>query len=208
MEKKLEFKGDGKIVDLEIELNDGRLSICGTVWDKYRTPKTEKTLISCGQCVDECRGIIPDELIDIWEKWHLNDMRAGCEHQRKLDPYREIQVTEFRPSSAWHAMSRKATRGELSAEEYAHYSEFSPLVDAVYVGFDAPLYPFDHVQEHMRRGYVEAKEPTMKSANWVSYKTHPEGMLSRPCAECGYKYGSAWLKEALPEEVIEYINKL
>jgi hypothetical protein len=24
------------------------------------------------------------DLLDIWENWHLNDMQAGCEHQREL----------------------------------------------------------------------------------------------------------------------------
>lgn len=25
------------------------------------------------------------KLLDIWERWHLNDMRAGCSHQRAMD---------------------------------------------------------------------------------------------------------------------------
>ena len=46
---------------------------------------------SCGQCVDDvarCTPIEPvtvamrDRLITLWHLWHLNDMRAGCEHQR------------------------------------------------------------------------------------------------------------------------------
>ena len=48
---------------------------------------------SAGQCQDEIRKGVPkapwtkemvDKLCDIWDRWHLNDKRAGCEHQRAL----------------------------------------------------------------------------------------------------------------------------
>jgi hypothetical protein len=28
-----------------------------------------------------------ERLLDIWKRWHLNDMRAGCAHQNKLVPW-------------------------------------------------------------------------------------------------------------------------
>ena len=64
------------------------------------------------------------KLLSIWERWHLNDMQAGCEHQRTL--------------------------------------------------------------------------------GWTSYDEHP----SEPCPTCGYKYGSAWLYESLPQDVIDFIQPL
>jgi hypothetical protein len=44
---------------------------------------------SGGQCVKEIReiwGHIPDvaELCDLWERWHLNDMRAGTKAQMEI----------------------------------------------------------------------------------------------------------------------------
>ena len=33
---------------------------------------------------------------------------------------------------------------------------------------------------------------------------HPEGLLSKPCPTCGYPYGSAWLYDPLPPDVIEW----
>lgn len=48
---------------------------------------------SAGQCVDEIREGIPtdewtpemlNKLCDIWDRWHLNDMRPYCEHMREL----------------------------------------------------------------------------------------------------------------------------
>lgn len=65
-----------------------------------------------------------EKLRDIWKRWHMNNMRAGCEHQRAL--------------------------------------------------------------------------------GWNKYDEHP----SEPCPTCGYKYGSAWLKEELPQDVIDWLMTL
>jgi hypothetical protein len=59
---------------------------------------------------------------EVWERWHLNDMRAGCEHQRAL--------------------------------------------------------------------------------GWSRYEDHP----SEPCPVCGYEYGSAWLYEPLPDEIVAEVE--
>jgi hypothetical protein len=37
---------------------------------------------------------------------------------------------------------------------------------------------------------------------------HVDGILSKPCPECGYKYGSSWLKEEIPSDVIEWLDFL
>lgn len=87
---------------------------------------------SAGQCQDEIRKGVPkapwtkemvDKLCDIWDRWHLNDMRAGCEHQRAL--------------------------------------------------------------------------------GWKG-----ESYIGKPCPVCGYKYGTAWLKEEVPSDVIEWLESL
>lgn len=64
------------------------------------------------------------EFLDVWAKWHMNDLQAGCEHQRKM--------------------------------------------------------------------------------GWRIYDDHP----CEPCPECGYKYGSAWLREELPASVIAFLQSL
>jgi hypothetical protein len=66
------------------------------------------------------------DLLDIWEKWHLNNLKAGCEHQRAL-------------------------------------------------GWD-------------KGGYDQ----------------HP----SEPCPVCGYKYGSAWRRVEVPQDVINFLETL
>jgi hypothetical protein len=63
------------------------------------------------------------KFLDIWHRWHLNDMKAECEHQRQ--------------------------RGE-------------------------------------------------------TWETHP----SATCPDCGYVLGSAWLREEVPADVIEFLQSL
>lgn len=63
------------------------------------------------------------EFAKVWRDWHLNDMRAGCEHQRAM--------------------------------------------------------------------------------GWT-YDEHP----SEPCPVCGYKFGTQWLKEDVPDSVIAFLKSL
>ncbi len=105
---------------------------------------------SCGQIrldniTKPAPGIDIKKLQEIWDRWHLNDMRAGCEHQRKN----------------WN-----------TSEE------------------------------------IRFPNGQVKTAGWVKETEHPKGLLSKPCEECGYKYGSAWLFEEVPQEVINYLESL
>ena len=130
----------------KIKYNDGRLSISGVIG-----PMTNGNARgSCGQYImcfreydDRGHMALSDitpaprwdadmirRFFDAWDAWHLNDMRANCEHQTGAE---------------WDA-SRKIT--------------------------------------------VEG------------------GILSKPCTVCGYKYGSAWRREDVPADVLEFLRSL
>ena len=113
-------------VYVEIKYEDGNLSIHGV---EGPLP-SGNCRGSCGQILDDVRQVKPakewtyemvSKLCDIWERWHLNSMRAGCEHQRNSG--REFEVGE-------------------------------------------------------------------------------------PCPVCGYRYGSAWLREEVPQDVIGWLESL
>ena len=60
--------------------HDGRLSISGNIRDYGK-----QSMGADGQIADELLAHFPKRaarLVEIWRRWHLNDMRAGCEHQR------------------------------------------------------------------------------------------------------------------------------
>ena len=85
------------------------------------------------------------QLAEVWNRWHLNNMRAGCEHQR-------------------------ANWGDVTAR-------------------------------------VETEKGPRPRCQ--TYPTeHPDGVLTKPCEVCGYKYGSEWLYEEVPVNVLKWLQSL
>lgn len=73
----------------EITYRDGKLSIHGVVGPFA----SGNCAGSAGQCVTEIGEGVPakgwtkemlSRFCKVWEEWHLNDMRAYCEHQKAL----------------------------------------------------------------------------------------------------------------------------
>lgn len=95
-----------------------------------------------------------DEFMALWDRWHLNDMRADCEHQR---------------AEKW---------GERPIDP------------------DKPLSSYG-------RHFDGQRDETWNMLGWVRPSEHPAGLLGVPCPTCGYKYGTAWLTEPVPAEVLE-----
>lgn len=123
----------------KVELNEGHLSITGVVG-----PLTSgNALGNCGQIkkptIDKFAPGWDQDLLDtffeVWKRYHLNDLRPGCEHQRAL---------------GW--------------------------------------------------------ENHWQAQGWLP---HTEGgLLEKPCPICGYKFGSAWNVEAIPDWVTDWLAAL
>ena len=47
-----------------------------------------------------------------------------------------------------------------------------------------------------------------KTRGWISYKDHKLGVIGRECPVCGYKYGTAWKMEEVPQDIIEWLESL
>lgn len=47
---------------------------------------------------------------------------------------------------------------------------------------------------------VVTNKQAKKTLGWTTQEEHPDGILSRPCEVCGYKYGTAWKHHQIPEE--------
>lgn len=100
-----------------------------------------------------------DRLLEIWERWHLNGMRAGCVHQIE-EGWNKRPIDPTKPLDA--------------------YGRF----------------------------LGEGKHSTRNMLVWVRPDEHPEGLLTKACPTCGYKYGTEWLVEELPEEIIEELKNM
>jgi hypothetical protein len=131
MTKSTHFIGrtdDGSRVWVIIDLGVDRVSFMGS-----SVAFKARSISSCGQNIDDVQSVTRcaagwtsqdvASLVRVWDRWHLNDMRAECAHQRAL--------------------------------------------------------------------------------GW-KYRTHK----GQKCPECGYEIGSAWLMEAMPEDVRAEIKRL
>lgn len=121
---------------------------------------------------------------EAWDRWHLNDMRAGCAHQR---------------AAGW-----KTCQG--------HYPPLSDRVRFIDETDGSGLV-------HLKRTRVTLTncagvEETRVMEDYIGSEFYHGDIrcsldcLSKPCPTCGYKYGSRWLFEPLPEAVLAFILAL
>lgn len=189
--------------------DDGQLSIIGVIGPK----KNGDCLGSCGQIVDELSEITEfseewdvskvARLAELWNRWHLNNMRPGCPHQRDWPTTEPLEVMEYTtsgtktPDVAVLIRMNRATELEIERHAQAEsvYHKFT-------VGSSDP-YPEARLKLLLDEGYLAPWKTKSKTAGWVYPYQHPKGLLAKPCPVCGYKYGTAWLKEVVPQEVID-----
>jgi hypothetical protein len=162
---KVDGYGNGRkscAVDIEVELREQsngalELSICGEIWNALQTD-----IISGGQNLEEIASYFPGShkvrrIVEVWRRWHLNTMKAGCEHQR---------------AAGWDK---------------------------------APIDPEKPTHTYGRH-FEGQNQPSWNLLGWVREDEHPDGLMCRACWVCGYKYGTAWLTEELPAEIIEEVR--
>jgi len=145
---------------IKISYEDNRLSITGVIG-----PKSNGDAYCCGQIKDELlnpnkelkEGWTPEMIHNLymaWDNWHLNDLRAGCKHQRELK-WKDARID---PRALPRSIANRDEKGIL--------------------------------------------------AIWVTEEEHKDGLLSKPCPVCGYEYGSKWLFEEVPEDIINFLFSL
>lgn len=242
-----------------------RLSITGVVGPQ----KNGNSEGGCGQCYPNpgerhwqaVPGIDLDRFLAIWRQWHLNDMRAGCPHQRygyrnwecsecrhtwasprkpsgnavslsgeaaercptcnsgntfgsavimpwQLD--QEVEVVTYKLTS--EALQRrtkaisKAARAHVTKNSDCQLDETEQMLVLLVDWFKSCHSPPD-ADSPLSGCYEVAKRET-KRVNWVKPNEHPLGILTKPCTACGYAYGSAWLYEEIPQDVLEFLEAL
>ena len=149
------------------------------------------------------------DLLDIWKEYHLNDLTPGCEHQRRdWNPSKELEIVEYRLTteacSEKHSIKTRSTE-RLEAHGQARINEDEQRLICLAWSIKRPAEA--QLDEYMTGVYKEHSRET-KTAGWLSQDEHPEGILEKPCPECGYKYGTKWLKVELPQRVIDFIEAL
>lgn len=155
------------------------------------------------------------DLLDIWKRWHLNDMKANCEHQVGPEwESKEITLYHFR--LAPHVVEARKDAVKRVQKCLETGEPFTPTTDEVAranmkesLTLDTPDAPAGYVPNGPRYEndhYNRASET--KRSGWVKPSEHPKGILCKPCAVCGYKYGTEWKSEEVPAEVLEFLRSL
>ena len=152
-------------VTITLDETEGRLSISGLGYSKG-----QREAVSSGQIRDMVGEVVDftgssftpadrDSLLAIWERWHLNDMRAECEHQRAAG-WDTKRIDESKP-----------------ADSYGLH-------------------------------YEGQKNASWNLAKWVYPAEYAGGLLTKECPECGYKCGTAWRMEEIPQDVRTEVVRL
>lgn len=197
----------------EIIYDGGKLSISGVIGPQ---PKGD-CLGSSGQCIDDIRKGTPvrewtrqmlDEFCDIWERWHNNDLRPYCKHQEKLGwnevAKKKVFMYEYVITPEAFHKKRKAERDALEALRKGEL--FAPTREQVrYANMKHSLSSWNPKAPD---GYKEKCKFEQRLGHLLYEKDHPDGLLGKPCPVCGYQYGSQWLQEEVPQDVLDFLNGL
>jgi hypothetical protein len=199
-----------------VKIKEGKLSISGVVGPTANGSCKG----SCGQIVEtvaELKEFAPgwnkktkNKFVKVWERWHLNHMNAGCAHQRELWNLAEkVTFTTYIGTIKFFNLRTQASKGLLTLQEYSDYQKIADEVSAVTTALTRPKHPRHILVKKLLGAHlIKAGKTEEKVVSWVKESEHPKGCLSKPCPICGYKYGSSWLKEDLPQNVIDFLREL
>lgn len=211
-------------VAIEYDKDGGRLSLHGVIGPMSNGDCKG----GAGQCVDEIRKGKPvnvwthemlNKLCDIWDRWNLNDMRPYCQHQKELGCDKiageKITLYHYRLTDEANKLKKAAEKAAMDALRKG--KTFTPSEDqAFFAGLEYCLDTFGTLSEELTPHYRPKKPlypgdsgPTeTKMRGWVLCEESDLGILCKPCPVCGYKYGTRWLKEKVPQDVLEWLFTL
>lgn len=196
-----------------IEYKDGNLSICGVIGPM----KNGNACGDAGQCYDEIETGTPAEhwtddmlkkFIEVWKRWHLNNMQAGCEHQRNLgwDNEASQQITVHHYQITDEARKKKIAVEKAALEALRNGKTFTPSTEQTL--FAALPNYCTSFENELDLPYYKPYRTETKTRRTISYDEDPVGILGKPCPVCGYKYGSSWCREEVPQDVVDFLFNL
>lgn len=188
-------------IEMELRQKDDKevLSVLGDVYN-----------VASGQCLDVVLEYYGDnplvaEICDLWEKYHLNDMNPDCEHgiNEKLAD-KKITVNTYHQTietiTKINDINDKIKQ-QILEDGVATVSPVERLL------LSLPYERTDNIPPNLLPYYKLVKTDT-RSARWVPYTEHPDGVLGKPCPICGYKYGTQWNYRPIPEKDLTRIKEL
>lgn len=183
-------------------------------------PRSNGDCYSAGQCYDTMRQGVANpgwtadslyKLLDIWQRWHMNDMLPYCEHQRDWDGGKECKLYEYKMNDNTRKRRdrlKESIHKMLLAGDAVQMSESQRrlLASSYFVKTYTDTAPdgyelYKEYTKHARELY-----PMDSDSKWGD--KHPDGILTKPCPVCGYKWGSSWRAERIPDGVLQWLEAL
>lgn len=175
----------------EIEYKDRELTVHGVIGPR----PSGNCDGSCGQCVDEIREGTPNgdwtvemlkRFCEIWDEWHLNHVRAYCQHQKALgwDKLAGKRVTLYN----YHL------RAEVFSEQRHLQNRINKLIGETGTAtltkeekelWNLPIRkktwePMEDPRYEPQKKYGWNDGPTEENAlGWLSPEEHPDGILGK-----------------------------
>lgn len=143
-------------------------------------------------------------MVEIWKKYHLNDTRPECEHQRELGWCEAANETV--DYSRYH-LKLDVSHRQRKLNEYI--DETLKTTGSITLSEDERILkslPYFTWHPDKNAEYYALSKKDKRQRGGLSYKEDPRGILLKPCPICGYEYGSEWQYMPIPEDVIKEIK--
>lgn len=183
-------------------------------------PRSNGNAYAAGQCYDELRQGVANKgwtadklykLLDIWQRWHMNDVLPYCEHQRDWDGGKLCKLYEYKMTDNTRKR-RDALKESIHKMLMAGYSVRLYESQRTLLGSEYLVKTYD---SNIPDGYELSKTYTKRARELYPLESdtkfgdkHPDGILAKPCPVCGYKWGSSWRAERVPAEVLQWMESL
>lgn len=222
----IDFENRGKAknrVTVEMEYKqDGDKKVFSVSADVWNTRHSD--IVCGGQCLDTIAPYMESpvfsEILRLWKAYHLNDMHPECEHQHEAgwDKLANKKVNLYH----WR-MTQDAIKEQRAAEKAAVIALkrgeiFKPTIkQRFFANLKYSLTTYTETLPADIAKYYEPKKPLyigdsghteVKALGWLKESEHPDGLLSKACPVCGYKYGTSWVYFPIPAKDEKIIYQL
>lgn len=214
----IDFEGKGKKVnrvtvemEYKIEGDKKRFLVSADVWNARHSD-----IVCGGQCLDTIAPYIDDpvfsEIYRLWELYHLNDMHPECIHQHAAGWHEKAreEVTLYHWKMTLEAIDEQKAVEKAALTALRCGETFKPTIkQRFFATLEYSLTTHTETLPENIASYYEPKKSLfagdkghteVKTLGWLKQSEHPDGILSKPCPVCGYKYGSSWVYFPIPEE--------
>jgi hypothetical protein len=220
-----------------------RLSITGSTYEATASGAIDRRhrdpMISGGQSIEDLQRVLDEgeialpreslvELLDIWQRWHLNDMRAGCAHQSPT-----WTCTNDRNAAIRKQITHTVSRGPVTSRRdlvELHVKKAEVTADWV-ADVMARMNTYESAVARLSEraageigALIPVTEPCGTLNGWPEIERlglrYPKrgdachvcgrDRCNEPTDRCptGYAWGRAWLAEEPPAEVLDFIRRL